>query len=123
VLQTDGPPAPETLRRDQLARRERIVRTALHALAGSDYNQVKVSDAARGGPYTSAAAQFRDVVQTAFSGPSDANHDAVFTTVNAVLGGSLRAWVMNRATAGDVYGNVNVNVDQAIRLIYQYCPR
>jgi AcrR family transcriptional regulator len=47
VLQVDGPPALETLRRDQLARRQRIVRAALRALANADYEQVKVSEVAR----------------------------------------------------------------------------
>jgi AcrR family transcriptional regulator len=47
VLQIDGPPAPETLRADRLARRQRIVRAALKALAGGDYEQVKVTDVAR----------------------------------------------------------------------------
>src|ERR1700683_3392163 len=47
VQQIAGPPAPETLRADQLARRQRIVRAALKALAGSDYEQVKISDVAR----------------------------------------------------------------------------
>jgi TetR/AcrR family transcriptional regulator, cholesterol catabolism regulator len=47
VLQIAGPPAPETLRRDQFARRQRIVRAALRALAGSDYDQVKISEVAR----------------------------------------------------------------------------
>jgi len=47
VQQIAGPPAPETLRADQLARRQRIVRAALKALAGSDYEQVKISEVAR----------------------------------------------------------------------------
>jgi AcrR family transcriptional regulator len=47
LLQIDGPPAPETLRSDQLARRQRIVRAALKALASSDYDQVKISEVAR----------------------------------------------------------------------------
>jgi TetR/AcrR family transcriptional regulator, cholesterol catabolism regulator len=47
VQQIAGPPAPETLRADQLARRQRIVRTALKALAGSEYDQVKISEVAR----------------------------------------------------------------------------
>jgi AcrR family transcriptional regulator len=47
VLQIAGPPAPETLRRDQFARRQRIVRAALRALANSDYDQVKISEVAR----------------------------------------------------------------------------
>jgi len=47
VQQVAGPPAPETLRPDQLARRQRIVRAALKALAGSDYEQVKISEVAR----------------------------------------------------------------------------
>jgi AcrR family transcriptional regulator len=47
VLQVTGPPAPETLGQAQLARRERIVRTALHALANSDYEQLRISQIAR----------------------------------------------------------------------------
>jgi AcrR family transcriptional regulator len=47
VQQIAGPPAPETLRADQLARRQRIVRAALKALAASDYEQVKISEVAR----------------------------------------------------------------------------
>jgi TetR/AcrR family transcriptional regulator, cholesterol catabolism regulator len=47
VQQIAGPPAPETLRADQLARRQRIVRAALKAVAGSDYEQVKISEVAR----------------------------------------------------------------------------
>jgi TetR/AcrR family transcriptional regulator, cholesterol catabolism regulator len=47
LLQIDGPPAPETLRGDQFARRQRIVRAGLKALASSDYDQVKISDVAR----------------------------------------------------------------------------
>jgi TetR/AcrR family transcriptional regulator, cholesterol catabolism regulator len=47
VQQVAGPPAPETLRADQLARRQRIVRAALKALAASDYDQVKISEVAR----------------------------------------------------------------------------
>jgi TetR/AcrR family transcriptional regulator, cholesterol catabolism regulator len=198
VLETAGPPAPETLRRDQFARRERIVRTALRALAGSEYDQIKISDVARDSgvalgtlyryftskehlfaavfvewqgslkkklekerpqgeteadrlravlhrsirafqlqpqffrvmmilnatsdPYaadlyqSSVAAQFHDAVQTAFDGPFDADHQAIFATVNSVLDGSLRSWVMNRSTIQDVYANV----DNAIRLIYDY---
>ena len=47
MLEMAGPPAPETLRRDQLERRQRIVRTALRALANTDYDQVKISEVAR----------------------------------------------------------------------------
>jgi AcrR family transcriptional regulator len=199
VLQIAGPPAPETLRRDQLARRQRIVRAALRALANSDYDQVRISEVARdsgvalgtlyryfaskehlfaavfvewqaalkkklekepprGGTeaerlrdvfhrtirafqlqpqfyrvvmilnattdpyaadlYQSISSQFQDTVQTAFAGPFDDDHAAILGTVNAVLDGSLRSWVMNRLTIQDVYHNV----DAAIRLIYEYCP-
>ena len=197
MLEIAGPPAPETLRRDQFARRERIVRTALRALASSDYDQIKISDVARDSGvalgtlyryftskehlfaavfvewqgslkkklekeppqgeteadrvravfhrsirafqlqpqffrvmmilngttdvyaadlYQSVAVQFHDTVQTAFDGPFDADHQAIFSTVNAVLDGSLRSWVMNRSTIADVYSNV----DNAIRLIYRF---
>lgn len=194
-----GPPAPETLRRDQFARRERIVRTALRALAGGDYEQIKINDVARDSGvalgtvyryftskehlfaavfvawqgalkkkleaerpegateaerlrvvfrrtirafqlqpqffrvvmmldattdtyaadlHQSVAAQFHDTVQTAFDGPFDADRQAIYTTVNAVLYESLRSWVMGRATISDVYANV----DSALRLIYDYRP-
>ena len=199
MLQIAGPPAPETLRRDQFARRQRIVRAALRALANSDYDQVRISEVARdsgvalgtlyryfaskehrfaavfvewqaalkkklekepprGGTeaerlrdvfhrtirafqlqpqfyrvvmilnattdayaadlYQSVSSQFQDTVQTAFAGPFDDDHTAILGTVNAVLDGSLRSWVMNRLTIADVYNNV----DAAIRLIYEYCP-
>ena len=199
MLQIAGPPAPETLRRDQFARRQRIVRAALRALANSDYDQVRISEVARdsgvalgtlyryfaskehlfaavfvewqaalkkklekepprGGTeaerlrdvfhrtirafqlqpqfyrvvmilnattdayaadlYQSVSSQFQDTVQTAFAGPFDDDHAAILGTVNAVLDGSLRSWVMNRLTIRDVYHNV----DAAIRLIYEYCP-
>ncbi len=42
-MQVSGPPAPESLRKDQLARRQRIVRAALAALLRSNYDEVKVS--------------------------------------------------------------------------------
>lgn len=200
MLQIAGPPAPETLRRDQFARRQRIVRAALRALANSDYDQVRISEVARdsgvalgtlyryfaskehlfaavfvewqaalkkklekepprGGTeaerlrdvfhrtirafqlqpqfyrvvmilnattdayaadlYQSVSSQFQDTVQTAFAGPFDDDHAAILGTVNAVLDGSLRSWVMNRLTIQDVYNNV----DAAIRLIYEYCPQ
>jgi len=200
VLQIAGPPAPETLRRDQFARRQRIVRAGLRALASSDYDQVKISEVARdsgvalgtlyryfaskehlfaavfmewqgvlrkklekeppqGGTeaerlrdvfhrtirafqlqpqfyrvvmmlnattdtyaadlYASVSPQFRDTVQTAFTGPFDEDRAAIFNVINNVLDGSLRSWVMNRMTIQDVYGNV----DGAIRLIYEYRPQ
>ena len=197
MLQIDGPPAPESLRHDQLERRQRIVRAALRALANSEYDQVKISEVARdsgvalgtlyryfaskehlfaavfvewqgalkkklaaqppegateadrlravfhrvvrafqlqpqfyrvvvmlsvtadayaGDLYESVSAQFRDSVSTALEGPFDADHEAIYGTVNSVLDGSLCSWVMNRATIQDVYRNV----DNAIRLIYEY---
>jgi AcrR family transcriptional regulator len=200
VLQVTGPPAPETLRRDQFARRERIVRTALRALANSDYEQLKISEVARDSGvalgtlyryfsskehlfaavfvewqgalkkklqashpegdteaerlrdvfhrtirafqlqpqffrvammlhattdayaaelYGSVSSQFHDTVQTAFEGPFDEDHDAIFCTINSVLDGSLRSWALNKQTIDDVYKNV----DNAIRLIYVYCPK
>jgi AcrR family transcriptional regulator len=199
VPEIAGPPAPETLRRDQFARRERIVRTALRALAGGDYEQIKISDVARDSGvalgtvyryftskehlfaavfvewqgalkkklekdrpegdteadrlrvvfrrtirafqlqpqffrvvmmldattdayaadlYQSVATQFHDTVQTAFDGPFDADRQAIYVTVNAVLYESLRSWVMNRATIDGVYASV----DGALRLIYDYRP-
>jgi AcrR family transcriptional regulator len=68
--------------------------------------------------YQSVASQFHDTVQMAFEGPFDEDHQAIFGTINAVLDESLRSWVMNRLTIQDVYANV----DNAIRLIYEYCP-
>jgi TetR/AcrR family transcriptional regulator, cholesterol catabolism regulator len=199
VLHIAGPPAPETLRHDQFARRQRIVRTALRALASSDVDQVRISEVARDSGvalgtlyryfaskehllaaafvewqgalksklekeppvgateaerlrdvfhrtirafqmqpqffgvmmmlsattdtyaddlYQSVSSQFRDSVQTALEGPLDADHRAIFTTINSVLESSLRAWVRNRATIQDVYDNV----DNVIRLIYEYTP-
>lgn len=201
MLEIPGPPAPETLRRDQFARRERIVRTALRALTNGEYEQIKISDVARDSgvalgtlyryftskehlfaaafvewqgalkkklerepppgeteeerlrsvfhrtirafqlqpqffrvlmmmttaadPYAAdlyhlISTQHRDTVQTAFdSGQSfDADHTAIVATVNAVLYESLRSWAMNRATIQDVYANV----DNALRLIYDFRP-
>jgi hypothetical protein len=66
--------------------------------------------------YQSVASQFHDTVQMAFEGPFDEDHQAIFGTINAVLDESLRSWVMNRLTIQDVYANV----DNAIRLIYEY---
>jgi AcrR family transcriptional regulator len=68
--------------------------------------------------YQSVSSQFHDVVQMAFCGPFDEDRHAIFRTVNAVLDESLRSWVMNRATIQDVYANV----DNAMRLIYEYSP-
>jgi AcrR family transcriptional regulator len=68
--------------------------------------------------YQSLAAQSRDTVATALDGPFDADRAAILATVNAVLDESLRSWVMNRRAIADVYADV----DNAIRLIYQYCP-
>lgn len=196
-MQLDGPPAPETLRRDQLERRQRIVRSALRALAKSEFDQVRISEVAADADvalgtlyryfvskehlfaaafvewqgalkrkleterppgeteadrlreifhrtirafqlqpqfyrlvvmlsattdpyaadlYGSVASQFRDVVRTAFDGPFDADHEAIYGTVNAVLDQSLRSWVANRAAIDDVYRNI----DDTIRLIYAY---
>jgi TetR/AcrR family transcriptional regulator, cholesterol catabolism regulator len=200
VQQIAGPPAPETLRSDQFARRQRIVRAALRALANSDYEQVKISEVARDAgvalgtvyryfaskehllaavfaewqgamkkklekdplqgdtdaerlrdvfhrtirafqlqpqffrvvlalgvttdPYAAdlfqdAWPRYRSIMEMAFDGPGDEDRAAIYGTLNAVLVESLRAWVMNRATIQDVYANV----DNAIRLIYEFCPR
>ena len=73
------------------------------------------ADAYAGDLCESVSAQFRDSVSTAFEGPFDADHEAIYGTVNSVLDGSLRSWVMNRTTIQDVYRNV----DSAIRLIYE----
>ena len=63
--------------------------------------------------------QYRSIMQTAFDGLAGEDRAAIFGTVNAVLVESLRSWVMNRATIQDVYANV----DNAIRLIYEYSPQ
>jgi AcrR family transcriptional regulator len=199
VQQIAGPPAPETLRADQLARRQRIVRAALKALAGSDYEQVKISEVARDSGvalgtlyryfaskehlfaavfvewhgalkkklereplrgeaeadrlrdifhrmirafqlqpqfyrvmmmltattdayasdlYQSLAAQARDTTAMAFDGSLDPDRTAIVATLNAVLDEALRSWVMNRKTIADVYADV----DNAIRLIYEFSP-
>jgi AcrR family transcriptional regulator len=199
VQQIAGPPAPETLRADQLARRQRIVRAALKALAGSDYEQVRISEVARDSGvalgtlyryfaskehllaavfvewhgalkkklekdplqgtveadrlrdifhrmirafqlqpqfyrvmmmlaattdayaadlYQSLETQARDTVRLAFDGALDADRTAILATLNAVLDEALRSWVMNRKTIADVYADV----DNAIRLIYQFRP-
>jgi len=68
--------------------------------------------------YQSVAAEFRDTVAIALAGPFDADREAILATVNAVLDESLRSWVMNRKAIAGVYADV----DNAIRLIYQYCP-
>ncbi len=41
-----GRPAAETLRRDQIARRDNIVRTALHRLSQDSYENIKMADVA-----------------------------------------------------------------------------
>ena len=69
--------------------------------------------------YQTVSAQFRDSVQTAFGGPFDPDREAIYATINAVLDESLRSWVMNRSTIQDVYANV----DNAIRLIYEFSPK
>jgi AcrR family transcriptional regulator len=69
--------------------------------------------------YQSVSSQFRETVQLAFTGPFDGDREAIYSMVNSVLDESLRSWVMNRATIQDVYRNV----DNAIRLIYEYCPQ
>jgi AcrR family transcriptional regulator len=68
--------------------------------------------------FQSLSAQSRETVGMAFAGPFDSDRQAIYCTLNAVLDESLRTWVMNRATIADVYANI----DNAIRLIYQYGP-
>jgi AcrR family transcriptional regulator len=46
-MQITGPPALDTLHPHQLARRQRIVRAALRALANSQYDDIKISDVAQ----------------------------------------------------------------------------
>jgi AcrR family transcriptional regulator len=47
VAQLSGPPIPETLRADQRARRDKIVRAGLRALGNGDYERLKVSEIAK----------------------------------------------------------------------------
>ena len=68
--------------------------------------------------YTSLGAQSRDTVQMAFGASFDEDRAAIAATLNAVLDESLRSWVMNRKTIAGVYADV----DNAIRLIYEYPP-
>jgi TetR/AcrR family transcriptional regulator, cholesterol catabolism regulator len=68
--------------------------------------------------YTSLAAQSRDTVRMAFGASFDEDRAAIAATLNAVLDESLRSWVMNRKTIAGVYADV----DNAIRLIYEYPP-
>jgi len=68
--------------------------------------------------YTSLGAQSRDTVRMAFGAPLDEDRAAIAATLNAVLDESLRSWVMNRKTIAGVYADV----DNAIRLIYEYPP-
>jgi AcrR family transcriptional regulator len=68
--------------------------------------------------FQSAGPLFAEIVESAFGGPPDANREAISVTINSVLDTQLRAWVMNRATIEQVYQGV----DDAIRLIYEFCP-
>jgi AcrR family transcriptional regulator len=68
--------------------------------------------------YHSLAVRSRDTVAVAFGGPLDADRAAILATLYAVLDESLRMWVMNRKAIDVVYADV----DNAIRLIYYYCP-
>ena len=68
--------------------------------------------------FQSAGPLFAEIVESAFAGPPDANRPAICTTINSVLDAQLRAWVVNRATIEQVYQGV----DDAIRLIYEFCP-
>jgi TetR/AcrR family transcriptional regulator, cholesterol catabolism regulator len=68
--------------------------------------------------FSGAWPQYRSIIEMAFDGPPDEDRAAIYGTLNAVLVESLRSWVMNRATIQDVYANV----DNAIRLIYEFCP-
>jgi TetR/AcrR family transcriptional regulator, cholesterol catabolism regulator len=54
----------------------------------------------------------------AFGASFDEDRAAIAATLNAVLDESLRSWVMNRKTIAGVYADV----DNAIRLIYEYPP-
>ena len=68
--------------------------------------------------YQTMTAQSRDTVAMAFGGPFNADRAAILAILNAVLDESLRSWVMNRKAIADVYADV----DNAIRLIYEYSP-
>ncbi|WP_055482186.1 TetR/AcrR family transcriptional regulator [Sphaerimonospora mesophila] len=201
MADVSGPAAPETLRRDQRERRERIVRVALRSLANSEYDRIKVSDVARDSgvalgtlyryftskehlfaaafllwqeglkrtldraappegaekervrdvlhrairafqlqpqfyrvlivletasdpyvddTYRSIDKVFTDIVRSAFGADvrDDADHRAIIATLSSVLGGGLRGWVMARTTIEKVYENI----DNAIRLIYDFSP-
>jgi AcrR family transcriptional regulator len=45
---TSPPPSPESLTASQLARRERIVKVALHLLVNGDYDKIQMRDVAEG---------------------------------------------------------------------------
>jgi TetR/AcrR family transcriptional regulator, cholesterol catabolism regulator len=76
------------------------------------------SDAYAAEIFQSAGPLFAEIVKSAFAGPPGADREAICTTINSVLDAQLRAWVMNRATIEQVYQGV----DDAIRLIYEFCP-
>jgi AcrR family transcriptional regulator len=67
---------------------------------------------------TSITSSFHDIVQSAFIGDTDAEHEAIFMTVNAVLHQSLSAWLKGRLAIDQVYAHV----DQCIELIYTFQP-
>jgi TetR/AcrR family transcriptional regulator, cholesterol catabolism regulator len=68
--------------------------------------------------FQSSGPLFAQIVESAFAGPPDANREAICRTINSVLDAQLRAWVMSRATIEQVYQGG----DDAIRLIYEFCP-
>ena len=68
--------------------------------------------------FQSLSAQSRETLVIAFAGPFNDDRKAIYSTLYAVLDQSLRTWVMNRSTINDVYANI----DNAIRLIYEYRP-
>ena len=68
--------------------------------------------------YQSVGDVFHDTVQSAFDGPFDEDRVAIFRTINSVLTTGLINWSMKRQSIKDVYAQV----DDTIRLIYEYCP-
>jgi TetR/AcrR family transcriptional regulator, cholesterol catabolism regulator len=71
--------------------------------------------------YRSLDKVFIQIVQSAFNGDtrSDADHQAIISTLSAVLDGGLRGWIMGRVTIENVYDSI----DSAIRLIYDFSPQ
>lgn len=69
--------------------------------------------------YQATGSLFQSTVEAVFDAPFNADRAAIFATVNAVLYGGLTGWAMQRLTIKDV----RTEVDEALRLIYRYCPQ